>query len=72
MSIALGTLWRVPRHVLDVECTVLDAPAGPLFAVRWSPVDEAVLESVSDARALMARSRRVRDQLVASGCGDLL
>jgi hypothetical protein len=72
MSIALSTLLRVPPYLRDVECTVLDAPAGPLFSVRWSQVDEVILESVSHARAFVARSRRVRDELVAQGCGDLL
>jgi len=72
MSIVLSTLLRVPPDLREIECTVVDLPSGPLFAVRWSPVDEAVLESVTHARALVARNRRVRDELVADGCGDLV
>ena len=71
MSRALSTTWRVLRHAREVECTVLDAPAGPRFSIGWPPHDAVIFETASDARAAMARSHRVRDELVASGCGDL-
>lgn len=72
MSMALSAIWRAHRHVRDVECTVHDAPSGPQFAIGRGPDDTTVFEAASEARAAMARSHRVRDELVARGHGDLV
>ena len=68
----LSSHRRVPRQTHDVECTILDAPSGPQFSIGWSPDDASIVGAACDARAAMARSRRVRDELVAYGFGDLL
>jgi hypothetical protein len=72
MSFALSSRCRVPRHASDVECTVLDAGAVPRFSVGWSTDDAAIVDAASDARAAIARSRRVREALVSDGRADLL
>lgn len=72
MSTALSTTWRVHRHAPDVECTVLDSPAGPQFAIGWSPDDATVLDAATDARAAVARGRRVREALMRDGLADVL
>jgi hypothetical protein len=72
MFTALSAIWRAHRQSRDVECTVHDAPAGPRFAIGWTLDDATTFDSPSDARAAMARGRRVRDELIASGHGDLL
>jgi hypothetical protein len=52
---------------------VLDATAsGPTFSIGWTPDDAAIFDAASDARAAMARCRRVREAMVSDGRSDLL
>jgi hypothetical protein len=67
MSLALSKDPCVRRRAPDIEYTVLDAPDGPHFAMGWTSDDEVILLAASDARSAAARSRRVRDALVAWG-----
>jgi hypothetical protein len=72
MSTPLSTCWRVHHRAMSVECSVTDAPAGAQFTIGWSTEDVTVLDAPRDARAAIARSRRVHEELVRDGLADLL
>jgi hypothetical protein len=70
VSQTLSTLWRVQSASELVECVVIDAPGGPQLALRSSPDETILLESPSYAREMMAKSQRLRDELMAQGWWD--
>jgi hypothetical protein len=70
MAQTLSTLWRVQSANRLMECVLLDAPGGPQLVVQSSDDEPIVVDSPSNARALMARCQRIRDELVAQGWWD--
>lgn len=72
MSSSLSSTRRVREPAGEVECTVLDAPTGPRFSIGWSPDDTTVFDAASEARAAVARGRRVREALLREGRADVL